>query len=133
MAKKQAAVDSKFSVEPVPVAPTREEGAALWRERLRGCELKVPDRLCEWDVLVWEVTDYAILCELSVPRLWDVLWEEVAKIEGLDIPGLARRLNMTTRELAERLESRREMSFEGSVREVLRTLDHEALRRVYED
>jgi hypothetical protein len=83
-------------------------------------------------VLVWEVEDYACTCNLSALRLWDVLWEEVAEVEGLDVPGLARRLDMTTRELTERLTSVREMSFERSVREALRDLDCDALRRVWE-
>ena len=82
---------------------------------------------------MWEVEDYASLCDMQVPRLWDVLWEEVAKVEGLDVPGLARRLDMTTRELTDRLTSVREITFERSVREALRAMDHNALRRAWGD
>jgi hypothetical protein len=132
MAKKQAVGEGKVMAEAVPAGISKAESEARWREKVRGCERPTIGHLSEWEVLVWEVEDYACTCNLSALRLWDVLWEEVAEVEGLDVPGLARRLDMTTRELTERLTSVREMSFERSVREALRDLDCDALRRVWE-
>lgn len=133
MARKHAECGEKIKVESVPAPRTRAEGEALWREKLRGCEQDVLFNMREWDVLVWEVDDHACLCALNHTRLWDVLWEEVAKVEGIDVPDLARRMNMTTRELAERLESRGDMTFVGSVRSIFQSLGVEAQRRVWGD